>query len=106
MNWVMLRAVSGFISSALSTASLQFINVSTYIVLYNLSPVFLMIFSTTMFGEKLSCSNIVSLISSFLGTIFVIQPSILFAGEGVDTIGTTMAITSSLFLAIAYIIVA
>lgn len=105
MNWVLLRAFFGFISSACSTGSLKFIPVSAYIVLYNMSPVFLMLLSIKFNHEKVTKMTLLSMVSSFTGCIFVIQPSFLFSGEGVDPFGSFIAIFSAFTLAIAYIVI-
>jgi len=105
MNWVLMRAVFGFISSACSTGSLKFIPVSTYIVLYNMSPIFLMLLSVKFHHEKVTKLTLISMVSSFVGCILVIQPSFLFSGDGVDPFGAFIAVFSAFTLAIAYIVI-
>lgn len=94
--WVVLRGVAGAISMVASYMAISMTGPGRAALLSNTYPIFVAIFSTLLFGERLKALTLVSVLVCTAGAALVMKD-----GSGASLAGDLLAIASAVFAGFA-----
>ncbi|WP_100065763.1 DMT family transporter [Miniphocaeibacter massiliensis] len=72
--YLYLRSILGYLGVVLNFYAINNMNTADATILQKSSPIFVIIFSVIFLKEKLTKTNIITLILCFIGAIFVVRP--------------------------------
>ncbi len=103
-NWVWLVLIGFILSLHFSTwfTSLKLTTIAASVMLVHTAPITTAILSTVILGESLRRRSWVGILIAVMGAIFLTWNSLVVEGSGVF-LGNTLALLSSVFLAIYFI---
>ena len=97
-RWLLLRTVVSVVTVGLSTASLQFLVISDANAFNFMWPVFALLISFAVLGERVRRIEIIGLAGAVAGGVLVARPAFLFSSVGaapIDAMGVAIALSGA-----------
>ena len=74
-------------------------------VIQFMNPVWTALFAAMLIGERVGAREVLASVISLTGVVIMVQPSFLFGGESLPTVGVVVALCGSLLSGLAYVTV-
>ena len=100
-GWFFARALAGLVVSFSNIYAVDHMALADATIIHKLSPMFVLIFSFLLLGEKIDFMQFFSIIIAFTGALFVIKPSMDISAN----LPALAAVASAVALGIVYPIV-
>ncbi len=105
-KWLTIRGVFGFVGLSCVYYSLTHLPIAAASVIQYMHPVFTAVIAAAFLREKVGNVVGLSLAISFVGLLFVAQPTFVFGGgEPLDSFAVAVAVGGAFFSACAYVVV-
>jgi len=101
LGWFFARALAGLVVSFSNIYAVDHMALADATIIHKLSPMFVLIFSFLLLGEKIDFMQFFSIIVAFAGALFVIKPSMDISAN----LPALAALASAVALGIVYPIV-
>jgi drug/metabolite transporter (DMT)-like permease len=104
---LLLRGTCGSIALMCFFASIVHLPLGEATLIQNMNPVFATVLAAAFLGERLGVAEIICLVASLLGVVFIAQPTFLFGAnaEAANPVHIAVAVAGGFFSGCAYTLV-
>jgi len=100
-----VRGIAGSLAMGLGFAGLKYLPLPEVTALRFVTPIFIVLFSAVMLGERIRAIRITAVASGLAGVVIILWPRLTLSGEGGELFGAGLVLASATLAALAQIFV-